>query len=182
MGDIERDLLALYPASATSGLCGSAMAFRRLRAALPQPIGRTRPGASLASVAPGAASRSWSASLVRDGLHVSASRGGVAATIGCLAALAALLLLAPLVLLAHAWAAAVLMVAGIALVAVDRGTPRDMTLGELTRETAAMNFAHFVRRGADRRAPAIFDAVRRVLAATAPVDPNSIGRETRLIG
>ena len=180
VGDIERDLLALYPAAATPGLCGSAMAFRRLRATLPATSARARPGTSLASLTPGAASRRLDASLRDAGLYANVSRGGVVATLGVLTGFAGLLLLVPLLLLGHMWPALGLLAAGVVMVSLDRGVPRDATLGEMARDTAAMNFARFAERGADRRDVAIRDAVRRIIAQTACVEPGAIGRETRL--
>lgn len=187
-GDAHRELLAKLPVGA-EGLCATSMAFYRLRQILaahgrsPEKLTPATRLAPFMAIRPHALAKT----LEREhGFRTSGFSMSWLGMVGCVGLIGGLLmllmLLAPQLALKVSWPVGVAVLGlGLAALFLDRGSYGTMTVGDLAREIAKHNAAHFHGLGADSRPETIWRTLRELLTEETGVDPAAVTPDTRLL-
>jgi len=183
VGDVERAVLAAFGAGETPGKCATSMAFYRLRAALPASAvsSRPHPATRLRDLELGRSKAAFRAMARRTGFQLPGLQLSGVGAAGLVAIGLGLIGLLALGAAPQLWPVLPAIPAGVLLISLDPLDFGDMTLGDLSREVAARNFAALAKAGADRRPGAIWDTLRVLIAVVAEAPAPRIARTTRLM-
>jgi hypothetical protein len=189
VGDLFDALLAKLP-PANSGKCASAMAYYRLRQAIPNGDDCFAPSSDLTFLNTPGAKQALNELREKTGLNVPSARYALLGRIGCGAAIISGLAFAVTFLgflgthgapaLACLGLAALVIAVGIFLTRLDKGLlPKSCkTLGGLARETAAASYGKLVMLGAGAREKEMWGIFTRLLAERANVPAEDIDYDT----
>jgi len=181
VGDLYETLLGLVPTSSVPGLCATSMAFYRVRSTLCRvavqdgPIKPSTRLSGLTTLSP----RRLNARLEQDhGLARLPLRLSVLGGIGLAMLLSGVVGGVMVVALPLLWPILLLIPIGFAMVRLDEGAYRDMTVGDLARDVARRNFSHFASGGADTRPAALWRTLCELVAEETGTTP--VTAQTRL--
>ncbi len=187
VGDIHDALIERMSVRSGAGLCATAMAFYRINSVLNAATGvseRRPPSSRLDEIMP-ASPRWFSGRLSKDmaiegHFFFSTWKCGVGLPALMIGALAFGLCLFMGFWLA-AMMSAVLAAVGILMLSTDKGSYRSMTLGDLARQIASRNFAHFASLGANTRPETLWNALATVIEYETFIEHRRLSTDTLLV-